>query len=177
MLIRGYFSYTSLYSIVSCASLLSSDTPPRNIQQVQNARKVASRLMKIDADLLDAIITVAGALPDFVQATNFVTRIGDYNVVLFNEAAMVIGQSSSHASVSKWQVLSYDTTFNIGDIYVSPLLCRLTTIEGHPVFPLAFFLHYRKLQSSHSFFFNFLRNHKGCQWLDGQKMVQVRFYP
>ena len=51
---------------------------------------------------------------------------------------------------------SYDTTFNIGNFYVSPLVFRHILFEGDPVIPVAFMLHERKFQNVHERFWQHL---------------------
>lgn len=131
---------------------------------------MAKQLAKIDSDVLDSIISIAGALPDFVQAINFVNGASDYSIILFDMNAMMMAEQVTR--MSRDQTLSYDTTFKLADIYVSPLLCRLTIVEGAPVFPLAFFLHYRKLEATHSYFWNFLKHTPNCNWLHDQRIVE-----
>ena len=47
------------------------------------------------------------------------------------------------------QLLSYDTTFQLGDFYVSPFLFRYTPFKTSPVIPAAFLIHERKFQACH----------------------------
>ena len=47
-------------------------------------------------------------------------------------------------SIVDGQLLSYDTTFQLGDFYVSPLLFRNILFSKSPVIPVAFLLHERK---------------------------------
>ena len=47
------------------------------------------------------------------------------------------------------QLLSYDTTFKLGDFYVSPLLFRNVLFQKNPVMPAMFMIHERKLKSTH----------------------------
>jgi len=54
--------------------------------------------------------------------------------------------------------LTYDTTFNLGDFYLSVLLFRETDFEGEPVIPLAYFLHERKLNATHTNFFRHMKS-------------------
>ena len=54
------------------------------------------------------------------------------------------------------QLFSYDTTFELGDIYISVLLMRHMLFNGAPVIPVAFLLHERKLASSHDEFMKFI---------------------
>ena len=46
-------------------------------------------------------------------------------------------------------LLSYDTTFQLGDFYLSPLLFRHTLFLGNPVMPAMFLIHERKFQKVH----------------------------
>lgn len=47
------------------------------------------------------------------------------------------------------QLMSYDTTFQLGDFYVSPLLFRNTLFKKSPVMPAIFLIHERKLSGTH----------------------------
>ena len=51
-------------------------------------------------------------------------------------------------------ILAYDTTFQLGDFYVSPLLFRHIYFKGSPIIPLAFLIHDRKFQISHEKLFS-----------------------
>ena len=46
-------------------------------------------------------------------------------------------------------LLSYDTTFQLGDFYVSPLLFRNVLFSKFPIMPVAFLVHERKLRYCH----------------------------
>ena len=50
----------------------------------------------------------------------------------------------------------YDTTFILGDFYISPLVYRHILFEGTPWIPLAFLIHDRKLQKCHNRLFEVL---------------------
>ena len=54
--------------------------------------------------------------------------------------------------------LSYDTTFNMGDFYMSVLLYRHTEFNESPVIPLSFLIHERKLNSTHINFFTYMKS-------------------
>ena len=47
------------------------------------------------------------------------------------------------------QLLSYDTTFQLGDFYVSPLIFRHTIFEEKPCIPAMFLVHERKFADTH----------------------------
>ena len=55
--------------------------------------------------------------------------------------------------------LTYDTTFCLGDFYLSVLLYRETEFDPSPVIPLAFYVHERKLHGTHdAFFFSYINS-------------------
>ena len=49
--------------------------------------------------------------------------------------------------------LSYDTTFSLGDFYVSALVIKIPTFNEKPTIPVAFLIHSRKFQRMHENFF------------------------
>lgn len=51
------------------------------------------------------------------------------------------------------QELCYDTTFNIGEFFISTLLIRNIEMGEEPYFPVAFFIHDRKKTETHQYFF------------------------
>ena len=57
---------------------------------------------------------------------------------------------------SNIQLLSYDTTFNITEFYVSVLLFPGTCFKENPVIPAMFMLHERKLRTTHQKFVEIL---------------------
>jgi len=62
----------------------------------------------------------------------------------------------STRSLTHTQLLSYDTTFNVGDFYISVLLFRAVCFHEKPVMPALFMLHERKLRSTHQKFVEIL---------------------
>jgi hypothetical protein len=50
--------------------------------------------------------------------------------------------------------LSYDTTFEMGDFYVSVLTYWHNEFEETPVIPLMFMIHMERIEYVHSFFFS-----------------------
>ena len=53
--------------------------------------------------------------------------------------------------------LSYDTTFNLGDCYVSAVVFKNVLFKESPLQPLAFVIHDRKFGTVHDTFFRFLK--------------------
>ena len=54
-------------------------------------------------------------------------------------------------------LLSYDTTFSLGDIYVSSLLFCHVLFDSSPVVPAAFLLHERKFECTHEDFMTLVK--------------------
>ena len=54
-------------------------------------------------------------------------------------------------------VLYYDTTFSMGDFYVSTLLYRHSVFQGSPVMPLLMLLHERRTADSHELLFKWFQ--------------------
>jgi len=57
---------------------------------------------------------------------------------------------TSHNSDHPLQTLSYDTTFCLGDYYISVLLLRHTDFNPAPIIALAYLLHERKTTETHA---------------------------
>ena len=53
-------------------------------------------------------------------------------------------------------LLSYDTTFNLGEFYVSPLVFKHLIFEANPLAAGLFLFHERKLSKTHEHFFKIL---------------------
>ncbi|MEW8488048.1 MAG: hypothetical protein AB2705_22970, partial [Candidatus Thiodiazotropha sp.] len=50
-------------------------------------------------------------------------------------------------------LFSYDTTFSLGEFYVSPLVFKNILFENNPLMAALFLIHERKLQETHNLFF------------------------
>lgn len=67
------FPFRNAYPVFHTYVFLVADKPPRSLSQVQNARKVAAKMQRIDGDVVDSFVAISGALPDFVQSIEFVS--------------------------------------------------------------------------------------------------------
>jgi hypothetical protein len=54
-------------------------------------------------------------------------------------------------------LLSYDTTFCLGDFYLSTLMVQTDSFNEHPCFPVAFLIHERKFSDTHAYLFKHFR--------------------
>ena len=95
---------------------------------------------------------------------NFVLKI-----ITFPDLIVICGLKELTAEVdrllqidSSGQLLSYDTTFKLGDFYVSPFLFRNILFKRAPVMPALIMLHERKLSSTHSEMARFVASELPC---------------
>ena len=54
------------------------------------------------------------------------------------------------------QLICYDTTFNIGNHFLSTILAKNVELKDEPFFPICFFIHDRKRSEDHETFLNFV---------------------
>ena len=94
---------------------------PRNREQVRNEQKQILRNQQIGTD-------------DIIGLTDIIN--------LFNDLLTLQSEDFQ-------LILAYDTTFQHGDFYVSPLLFRHIYFYGSPIIPLSILINDRKFQVSH----------------------------
>ena len=87
-------------------------------------------------DDLFNLVELAYDLKDFVHHLFLVPELG---VVLAHRAILQEMRAVLSITGTKPQLLSYDTTYNLGDFYVSPILFRHTLFEEAPVIPACCF--------------------------------------
>jgi len=153
--------------MITTAAQSQEPTPvtaaPRNVEQVRNTKKIQKNKSRLSHDALYN-------LHEFTYNSNFIHRIVTYpdlSIICYNPSIVDVFTSllcSSTPSDKPTVTLTYDTTFNLGDFYVSVLLFRETDFDPSPIVPLAFLIHERKLQSTHDEFFHHM--HLLCPQLD-----------
>ena len=101
---------------------------------------------RISQDALYNLHELAYDLPDFVWSIqtypDLVSVCGQKEILDQLDRLLVLESPLS-------QLLSYDTTFKLGDFYVSCLLFRHNLFRESPVIPALFLIHERKFQSVH----------------------------
>ena len=119
---------------------------PRNSKQVENVRVKYLYSQRISHDALYNLHELAIDMPDFIHEIkthpDLVCICGQK--AMFQELDRVLLLDSPSP-----QLLTYDTTFQLGDFYISILTFRHTIFKEAPVMPAAFLIHERKFQSSH----------------------------
>ena len=133
---------------VAQASATGNHVPtvlPRNLKQLQNFRFKHSQQSRLSRDDLFNLHEISYDINGFVHKIITypdLTCICGLGVVL-NEANKVLQLKDAG------QLLSYDTTFQMGDFYVSTLLFRHLVFEESPCIPALFMIHERKFSETH----------------------------
>ena len=133
--------YKKAVANVSCIPESAPVCTPRNLKQLCNLRSRQLKEMRISHDTLYNIHEIAYDLPDFVWK---ITTFPDLLCIcglkeLLTEFDRVLNVESRR------QLLSYDTTFQLGDFYVSPVLFRHSLFEENPCVPAMFAIHEKKI--------------------------------
>nr|XP_034316005.1 uncharacterized protein LOC117685662 [Crassostrea gigas] len=126
---------------------------PRNLRQVINHQALSREKGKLSKDDIYNLIQLAHHLDGFVaEITVYPDLLTIFALPEIMDTFIELLQSNADSPIC----LVYDTTFNLGDFYVSPLVFRHVLFENTPWIPLAFLIHDRKLQKCHNRLFEFL---------------------
>ena len=110
---------------------------PRNVQQLRNLRFKELKRSRISQDALYNLHEIAYDIPGFIwKITTFpdlVCICGLQEILDEVDRVLVLDPSS--------QLLLYDTTFLLGDFYVSPLIFRHTLFKEAPCITSMFLIH------------------------------------
>ena len=134
---------------------------PRNKKQLENIRIGIKNESRLSRDAVHNAHEIAYELTDYVHYFATVP----YLVVVVGLKEIFEELETLLLTKDKNQLLSYDTTFQLGPCYVSVLLFRHVMFNEHPVMPAAFLIHEAKRQDIHAILFsihrqNVKRSHK-----------------
>ena len=140
--------YKNAVANATCSPALQPVLVARNSKQIQNLQMKMRQKFRLTHDALYNLHELAYDLDGFVL------KISTYPdlVVVCAMKSMVVAMEGVLQSRATSQLLSYDTTFQLGDFYVSTLLFRNTFFTSCPVMPAFFLIHERKFKSVHSEF-------------------------
>ena len=126
---------------------------PRNSRQVKNAQAQARKGRRYTQDDLFNLVELTYDIQDYTHRMFLVPELG---VVLGHRAMLQEFRAVLCTKGQQPQLVSYDTTYNLSDFYVSQLLFRHTLFEGTPVIPVAFLIHEKRTQFAHEVFMDFI---------------------
>ena len=127
--------------MITSASQTADATPvtaaPRNVEQIRNMQKTQCNASRLSRDTLYN-------LHEFTYDSNFIHRIVTYpdlSLICYNMSIVKLFSSllfTATDSDKSTVTMTYDTTFNLGDFYVSVLLFRETDFHPSPIVLLAY---------------------------------------
>ena len=137
--------YKKEVAAMNCKSNAVPVQTPRNIKQLRNLRFKHLQQSRLSQDALYNLHEIAYDIPGFVwKITSFPDLIcicGLQEILDELDKVLVLDSPS--------QMLSYDTTFQLGDFYVSPLIFRHVLFKQCPCIPAMFLIHERKFTATH----------------------------
>ena len=138
--------YKKEIASMDCDDTIVAAQTPRNVKQLRNLRFDYLHKSRLSKDGLYNLHEIAYDIPGFIWK---IVTYPDLIVIfrlqeLLEELDKVLLLDSCH------ELLSYDTTFQLGDFYLSPLLFRHTIFSNKPMIPAMFMLHERKKTETHS---------------------------
>ena len=139
-------AYKKLVSKSDCASIHQPVLIPRDLKQVKNTQMRKRQAFRLTHDSLYNLHEVAYDLENYVSK---ITTYPDLTIVC---GLKMLKEQLDHLILAKPEsaiLMSYDTTFQLGDFYVSAFLFKYVLFQSSPVIPVAFLIHERKLQSCH----------------------------
>ena len=129
---------------------------PRNIRQVHYIREKARTEERPTKDAITNLQAMAYEDEGFIH---YIATYPDLVCIAGLEEMLVHLNAILQIVPKVEQLLSYDTTFSMGDFYVSALLFKYGILEESPVVPALFLIHERKFQSHHQHLFEILRRY------------------
>lgn len=113
---------------------------PRNGNQVHYYKSISTPERKLGSDMMVTLHELAYSITDFVWSIRTYPDL----VVCFGIPSLLNVTEHCH-----FVLLSYDTTFNLGDFYLSVLALKLSVFDEAPTIPVSFVIHDRKFESVH----------------------------
>ncbi len=128
---------------------------PRNVRRAQNLNYAENKKKITYYQIYSVQFMQACDFADYVKkliiGPDLLVVFGDTNAIEFGNRLL----KASSRDRSLEQLVSYDTTFNLGDFYVSILVMQNTELKGDPIFPVLFLLHQRKYKEVHYYFWRY----------------------
>ncbi len=121
---------------------------PRDPKQVRNAQQNLRAEKRLTQDSLYNLLVEA-------NETGFIKRLmvhEDVMMICYDENLMDKFKAVINRADLPALCLSYDTTYKLGDFYVSFLVFREIKFEEKPCIPAIYLIHERKLEETHDFF-------------------------
>ena len=125
----------------------------RDKRQIKNLATIQRKKFRVSHDELYGSLQLAYHINDFVK---LMSVFPDIRIILGSKD--ILSELNTLLTVKSDEpvLLSYDTTFNVGDYFVSVLVFRHVLFKNGVTIPAAFLIHDRKNQRTHDDFFRIL---------------------
>lgn len=120
---------------------------PRDLRTFQNFRAAQIKKFQVTGDDLLNLCALDNTLKHFIK---FVAVRPDLQIHLFHPQAVALAKK---LQTKETLMLSYDTTFNFGDYYLSMISTKNLHFIEEPLWPILFFIHERRFAQRHKKFF------------------------
>ena len=134
---------------VTCPPELFPVLQPRGYRQVVNSQTTARKKEGLSHDEYYNLLLMAHELPDFIKDIVLFPYLLSY--VMNSEILQEFNKLLLIQNVNGMYI-TYDTTFCLGDFFVSVLVFRHIIFKTDPAIPLGFMIHHRKFQEPHERF-------------------------
>ena len=123
---------------------------PRNQQQVKNVQKQIRAKQRISRDDIYNLYALAIELDSFIWQIDIYPNLD--SIIGLEDILNLVNDLLTLQSDEFQVILAYDTTFQLWDFYVSPILFRHIYFICSPIIPLAFLVHDQKYQVSQEYY-------------------------
>jgi hypothetical protein len=123
---------------------------PRNVKQVQNVRYKVKNDKRLTRD---SIFNAHEIAYDDLSFTWNIQTVPDLVIIVGMKYMLMELQTVVQRGKPSEQLLGYDTTFTLGDYFVSVLVFKHTLLEEQPVMAALYLIHERKFASHHKMLF------------------------
>ena len=139
---------------------------PKNLKQIQNKQAYIKKNSIIDTCEVGSMIVMNSEIGNYIKDLYLIPSL---NVTLINDTLLkILKEVIDKCHIT---ILSYDTTYNMGDFYVSTIVARHPMFEENPAYPVACLLHHKRDALSHAVLLNRIKS--SLPHLNSMKVVFV----
>ncbi|CAC5420486.1 unnamed protein product [Mytilus coruscus] len=125
----------------------------RNVKQVENLVRKVNEEERLSKDDIYNLLLLAYHMDGFIHEVTVFPDLS--SIIALPEMISIVNQLLDvNTEYDIPFVFFYDTTFKLGDFFVSPLVFRNIIFEDRPIMPVAFLIHGRKKEKTHARFLN-----------------------
>lgn len=158
--------YKKIISKTDVHPALSLVMEPRDKKQVANTIRNERERRLVSSDDIIGLYILNSELNGFVEMLEL---LPDFFTILYGQESVEIFQNI----VDKTKVVMfYDTTFNLGDFYLSLLSYQHSFFNPSPVIPLFFLIHSKRTERIHTNFFKHIN--ENFPFINGQIIITDR---